>query len=267
MADWTLDSIHWQAFDPAAVDSDMMALAKAAALVEFNGADYTDYLCRVFCGDAVFQRAARNWGNEETRHGEALGRWAEMADPEFDFAAAAEKFRAGYRLPDVDESVRGSRSGELLARCIVETGTSSYYAALRDHAREPVLREICERIRKDELRHYRLFRHHLRRYRKREPLSVFQRLKVGLGRIAEADDDELAYAFHCGNELPEPYDRQRASREYLSRAFGLYQRRHVGDALRMSCTAMELPILQLLQAPLASVIAWRVHRIGERASG
>ena len=39
--------------------------------------------------------------------------------------------RDGYKLPlDAASSVRGSRTGELIARCMVETGTSSYYTAL-----------------------------------------------------------------------------------------------------------------------------------------
>lgn len=266
MTSWNLDSIHWQAFDKELVDPDLLALAKAAALVEFNGADYTEYLCRVFHDDPRFQRAARNWGEEEVRHGEALGRWAAMADPQFDFSRAVEKFRAGYRIPAADESVRGSRSGELLARCIVETGTSSYYAALHDHCEEPVLRQICHLIRHDELRHYRLFHHHLKKYRELEPLSPLQRLRVGIGRIAEADDDELSYAFHCGNELPEPYERAYASREYLRRALHLYRRNHVDEAVKMSWQAMDLPLRQVFQAPLASVMSWRLQRVGRQAS-
>src|SRR3546814_13985472 len=67
-------------------------------------------------------------------------------------------FREGFR-PDVDatESIRGSRAGELVARCKVEVGTSSYYRALGDAATEPALKAICRFIAGDELRHYKLF--------------------------------------------------------------------------------------------------------------
>ena len=60
-------------------------------------------------------------------------------------------------------SRRGSRAGELVARCVVEIGTSAYYTALREAAQEPVLQEICRHIAADELRHYRLFYKHLDR--------------------------------------------------------------------------------------------------------
>src|SRR5258708_25612692 len=51
---------------------------------------------------------------------------------------------------------------EMVARCVVEIGTSAYYTALREAAAEPVLQEICRHIAADELRHYRLFYKNLR---------------------------------------------------------------------------------------------------------
>jgi hypothetical protein len=50
--------------------------------------------------------------------------------PDFDFDAGFKRFTDGFKIAtDSKASIRGSRSGELVARCIVETGTSSYYAA------------------------------------------------------------------------------------------------------------------------------------------
>ena len=87
----------------------------------------------------------------------------------------------------------------MIARCIVETGTSSYYTALREAAAEPVLREICRHIAADELRHYRLFYKKLPAYLARERLGRWARLRIALGRIAESEDDELAYAYYAAN--------------------------------------------------------------------
>ncbi|HEV2336221.1 MAG TPA: ferritin-like domain-containing protein, partial [Stellaceae bacterium] len=157
MGSWTLDDIPWRHFDPARVDPEIVRLAKAASLVEYNGGAYAHHLCRVFADSPDFQATARQWGAEEVQHGAALARWAALADPGFDFAAAFDRFQAGFRIDfDSARSRRGSRAGEMVARCVVETGTSSYYTALREAADEPVLREICRRIAADELRHYRL---------------------------------------------------------------------------------------------------------------
>lgn len=224
MKHWTLDDIPWGSFDPAKVDPDLLKLTKAAAMVEKNGLDYAAYLGNVFPDDAAFRRVAERWATEEVQHGDALGRWAMLADPAFDFDAAFGRFRKGYRLPlDATESVRGSRVGELVARCVVEVGTSSYYTSLAQAAEEPVLKAICQEIAEDELRHYNLFYTYLSRYLETEDLSRWGRLKVAFGRMAESEDDELAYAYYAANGEGEPYDRKRCTREYAVRAYRYYQ--------------------------------------------
>ncbi len=88
----------------------------------------------------------------------------------------------GYSLPlDATASVRGSQAGEMMARCIVETGTSSYYSALKDATEEPVLKQICTNIAADEFRHYKLFYDHLQNCLARDRLGKWARLRVGWG--------------------------------------------------------------------------------------
>ena len=48
-----------------------------------------------------FIQAVDTWANEEVQHGMALGRWAQLADPAWDFEAAFARFRAGYKLLDL----------------------------------------------------------------------------------------------------------------------------------------------------------------------
>jgi len=239
---WSLDDIAWDRFDRALVDPEILKIAKAAALVEYNSSDYADYLCNVFPDDEVFKKEARRWAVEEIQHGEVLGRWAQMADPDFDFDGAVERFRAGYRIPvEATSSVRGSRSGELVARCIVEVGTSSYYGSLADSTEEPVFREICQRIAADELRHYKLFYSHLRRYLEREKISRVRRFLIAVGRMHETEDDELAYAYYAANApMDEGYDRKRWGSEYMVRAYGYYKPIRVQRASAMICKAAGL---------------------------
>src|SRR5437879_5002330 len=188
MKHWTLDDIPWGSFDPGKVDPDLLKLTKAAAMVEKNGLDYATYLANVFPDDTAFHRVAEHWATEEVQHGNALGRWAMLADPSFNFDEAFGRFRKGFRLPlEATESVRGSRVGELVARCVVEVGTSSYYASLAEAAEEPVLKAICRYIADDEIRHYNLFYTYLTRYLERENLSRWGRARVALGRMAETE--------------------------------------------------------------------------------
>jgi hypothetical protein len=231
---WTLDDIPWVLFEPSRLDPEIVRIVKAAALVEYNGGAYAHHLCRIFDDDPEFQASARHWGEDEIRHGQALGRWAQLADPEFDFAAAVARFRAGYQIDfDRDRSCRGSRAGEMVARCIVETGTSSYYSALRDAVREPVLKQICRNIAADEIRHYKLFYRTLTRYLETERVGRLRRLYVALGRLVETGDDELAYAYYAANEAARPYDRRRCARAYALRAFAVYREPHVARGAKM----------------------------------
>ena len=242
MRRWTLDDIPWDRFDAAKVDPDLVVVAKTASLVERNAADYAAYLCSVFADDPDFSEAARNWAEEETQHGLALGRWAKLADPAFDFDDALRRFTEGYRIPvAATASVRGSRSGELIARCVVESGTSSFYSAVRDCTEEPVIKSICHRIAGDEFRHYKLFYDYLQRYITQEKLWRLQRVKVASGRFLEVDDDELSFAYHCANRPEtEPYDRTAANFAYTTVASRFYRRSHVERAAAMMLKACGL---------------------------
>jgi hypothetical protein len=260
MSHWTLDDIPWDRFDRIALDPEIVRIVKAASLVEFNGAAYARHLCRIFDDDPDFQRAARRWGEEEIQHGRALARWAEMADPEFDFDIAFGRFQAGYRVDfDCDVSRRGSRSGEMIARCMVEIGTSGYYTALREAAREPVLKEICRNIAADEFRHYKLFYRNLTCCLERERIGFWSRLRVAAGRIAESEDDELAYAYYAANETERPYDRDYFRRAYARRAYALCREHHIAHGVSLIFKALGLSP-HGRPARTASRLVWKVMR-------
>lgn len=262
---WTLDDLPWERFDASKVDPELLKIIKAAAMVEYNGGDYSIYLCNVFHDDAAFQKAARDWAVEEIQHGAALGRWAEMADPTFDFEAAFKRFKDGYRVDlSAEKSIRGSRSGELVARCMVETGTSSYYTALGEAAAEPLLKAICHHIAADELRHYKLFYQHLKRYLDEEGIGRIRRLSIALGRIAESEDDELAYAYYAANGGDQPYDHKTFSREYMRRAYGYYRPQHVDRGMAMIFKACGLRPHTMLFRGAAGVARWFVDTRARR---
>ncbi|HEY3636760.1 MAG TPA: ferritin-like domain-containing protein [Rhizomicrobium sp.] len=266
---WTLDDISWDRFDPTGVEPALLAAVKSASLVEFNADAYVDYLKRVF-RDAGEQTLAdiERWGVEENQHGLALGRWAELADPSFNFRNAFARFEAGYQpqhfAADQLDSVRGSRRGEMIARCVVESGTSSFYSAIRDATDEPVLKEIAGRIAADEFRHYRLFYEILRAQDEPE-LSWWRRLKVAVGRVNESSDDELAYAYYCANvpaadEARIPYECGRFARAYNAQAMRLYRRHHIGKLVQMVAKAIGANPQGWL-ARAASALLWNVLRM------
>jgi len=268
-AGWTLEDVQWDRFDRAKTTPSLLAAVKAASLVEYAAPDYVTYLKRVF-KDSHPKTIAdiERWGREEIQHGLALGRWAELADPSFDLKNAFTRFRAGYTAPhfltDDTVSVRGSRRGEMIARCVVESGTSSFYSAIRDATDEPVLKEVASRIAADEFRHYKLFYETL--HAQNEPeLSWWRRLFVAATRVNESSDDELAFAYYCGNvsaadEFRFPYDRRRYIRAYNAQVMKLYRRHHIAKLVQMVAKSIGAdPQGWLTRA--ASALLWNLLRL------
>ncbi len=270
---WTPDDIAWDAFDPSKTEPWMIDAIKAAALVEYNAPDYVSYLKRIF-SDPERHAEIEQWGREETQHGRVLGRWAEMADPTFRLEEALTRFRAGYRPAHFESdnavSVRGSKRGEMIARCVVESGTSSYYTAVRDVTEEPVLKEIAGRIAADEFRHYKLFFETL--HRQREPdLPFWRKLLIAIGRITESDDDEIAYAHYCAT-VPA---HQTSAKAYVrsvhtGKMFGItvkvYRRHHIQKLTQMVAKAIGAdPQSNLVR--MAGAAIWRTLRIRAGLAG
>ena len=77
--------------------------------------------------------------------------------------------------------------------------------------------------------------------------------------MAEAQDDELAYAYYAANETSSGYDRRRYTRAYARRAFALYRERHVGHIVAMAFKAVGLRPRGRL-ARTAGRLAWRFMR-------
>ncbi len=265
MKHWQIDEVSWASFTPTNIDPAIVPLVKAAAMVERNGTDYAIYLNNVFHNDPDFRQAADNWAVEEVQHGDALGRWSMLADPSWDYEASFARYKAGYQVPlDVDTSVRGSLTGELIARCMVETGTSSYYSALGEATGEPVLKEICRLIAADEYRHFKLFYDHMKRYLAREKISVLKRLRIAAGRITESEDDELAFAFHCGNDpVGTAYDHKRCIAAYMGRAMSFYRYRDIERGMGMILKSVGLPPRGRISAVGARVM-WGIIKRKQR---
>ncbi len=221
---WKAEDINWDRFDKTRVDPDLVKLVKTAAMVEHNAPDYTAYLCNVFHDDEEFAKLAALWCDEEVKHGKTLAKYAALADPDFDFDTRFKRYKDGFQVPiEVSDSVRGSLTGEILARCVVETGTSSHYTAIRRATDEPVLQQLTAYMAADELRHYKTFWELSKIMREKEGVGVVKRLRVVYDRLAEAQDEELAYAYHSANEKPGAFDHQRCNTEYVGTAYGLYK--------------------------------------------
>lgn len=257
---WTMDVINWDAFDASKVDPGLLMAVKAASLVEYNAPDYVSYLTNVFGDHPEMQEDFEQWGREEEQHGLALAKWAKLADPGFDFKEAFARFREMQNIQTgAIESIRGSRAGEMVARCVVESGTSSFYTAIKDATDEPCLRQIVTYMAADEFAHYRLFYETLKSLEDQEPISPASRMKVAISRLNEAEDDELAGAFYCANypaDSDVKYETGRFANAYFREALGVYRERHINRVVSMVLKAGGLSPHGWLSDRLCTIVWW-----------
>ena len=196
---WSLDDIPWQAIrhDAIAENSPFFFLVATASLMESATDLYTENLIEFFAGDEkVTAWLDQYWLPEELQHGQALRRYVETAWPGFDWEPAFERFVEEFR-PYCDAGLESKRSLELASRCVVETGTASYYTTLSRASPEPVLAALTRHIAEDEVRHYKYFYRFFRQYRETESPSraaivpaLWRRLRMTGG------DDSFIVAKH-----------------------------------------------------------------------
>ena len=93
----------------------------------------------------------------------------------------------GWQFDWVEPPMRFS---ELVARCVVETGTTTYYETLRNLATEPVLADLANRIRTDEVQHYKYFFQYFRKLQASQKLSRARIAAVLYKRLAEMRESD-----------------------------------------------------------------------------
>jgi hypothetical protein len=164
---WTLDDIPWLEIRREAVGRSeaLFYMVAAASLMESATDLYTANLIEYFTGDdEVTSWLKYCWLPEELQHGRALRRYVETAWPDFRWEEVRESFVEEFR-PFCDEALEPARGLEMASRCVVETGTASFYTCLSRASPDPVLSVVTRRIAEDEIRHYKHFYRFFRKYR------------------------------------------------------------------------------------------------------
>jgi hypothetical protein len=244
---WTLDDIPFDAIDHAAIAGNdcFFHLIAAASFIEITSDAYTRNLVEYCAAEPeVVDWLENGWQNEEVQHGLALRRYVETVWPEFDWAAAYKSFMSEYEALCAMEHYAPGRALEMAARCVVETGTSSFYRMLADAAPEPVLRQLATHISNDEIGHYKHFYRYFRLFAESERPSRWAVARTLLSRIAEVDNEDAAIAFkHVRMQIrpDEPY----SAAEYeefrrVVRSWGMEYYKF-DRAVRMVLKPMELP--------------------------
>lgn len=197
-AAWTVQDIPYHEVDRELMrdQTELFYIIAAASFVEITSDLYTRNLVDFYEGDAeIADWLANFWEHEEVQHGIALKRYVQAAWPDFDWERAYRGFFEEYSRLCLVENLAANRALEMVARCVVETGTSSFYRTLAESAPDPVLKRIASHISADEVRHYKHFYHYFRQYRDRDRPSRLAVLRQLWRRGASVKDEDAYFAF------------------------------------------------------------------------
>ncbi len=195
---WNVEDIDFASIDPETIRHDklMFYMLASASLVEIMAELYTDNLIEKFRDNPeVVSWLRQYWQHEEVQHGYALKAYVERVWPEFDWQLANASFRKEYSALCTEEQLEDSPALELIARCVVETGTTTMYHAVHDYVREPVLRELFTNIKMDESNHYAHFRKFYENYGNARPHGAWSVIRTIWRRMTEIQGEDSYIAF------------------------------------------------------------------------
>lgn len=213
---WHYESLPYAAIDRTRVaDSQLLFyILTTASFVEITSDLYAHNLIDYFAGDREVQEwLGQHWEAEEVQHGQALRRYVNTVWPELDWEQAYRSFYADYSAYCQPEALGPTRALEMASRCVVETGTCSYYTMLARLSPCPVLSQLCQLIRTDEAYHYQHFQRYFRRYQALEQPSRRAVLKTLVQRIREIESEDARIAFRHAWQARQP-DRTWQDRYY-----------------------------------------------------
>lgn len=263
---WNLDNIPYVDIDLGKVQQreDLFYLVIAASFVEIAADLYADNLVHYFDGNAdAVDWLEKHWKSEEMRHGRVLRDYAAHAWPQFDWKPAYAAFFADYSRRCTIEGLESTHCLEMAARCVVETGTSTFYESLAQQTNEPILSGIAGLIRADEINHYKHFYHYFRQYHDTHPtsrLQVFGALRRRLLEARNSDAQTALWHVYRANRPETAKSVKDAEFKALSEQLSQQIRRHypISMAAKMLLRPLDLPpvVSHILQGPVARATAW-----------
>lgn len=194
---WKIADLDFSKIDIAQVrpDENLFYLVTCASFVESGSDLYTQNLVDYYGDEPEISSWLREqWEVEELQHGQALRAYVEHIWPEFDWPAAYANFLSEYSSYCKVELLEPSKGLEMVARCVVEAGTATFYSALSRSTSEPVLKDLASRIAKDEVNHYKHFFRYFRRFRQNEGLRRHRIFGALRRRTMEMKNEDAACA-------------------------------------------------------------------------
>jgi len=247
---WGLDSVPWNSIDFELVrpDKNLFYLIAAASFVEIAADLYSENLARHFDDDQeIVDWLQTSWGKEEVQHGETLRKYVKTVWPEFDWETAYAGFYKEYSKKCIVSSYESSQALEMVARCVIETGTATFYEALAAQTTEPVLQGITLNIRAEEINHYKNFYYFFNKLASNHPVSRLRILFTIMSRLIEArnDDSECAlWHVYCNDKTNESEPNKAKFKKIYSRIAKVLKSQYpIAAGVKMLIKPLKLPPL------------------------
>jgi hypothetical protein len=258
---WRIEDIDLTRIDrqKAVANEDLLLLLCAASFIESGTDLYTTNLSTFFNDDPEVSAWLNNeWEPEEMQHGRALKTYVAYVWPEFDWDTAFRNFMDEYSLTCSVEDFEKTRALEMVARCVVETGTATLYRAIGECSDEPVLKQITDNIRTDEVRHYKHFFKFFKKYNRIEGNGRLAVLGALMRRVMEIknEDSEIALRHVFAIRYPERVHDSAYNRDRAARINALVRRNLSADmCVKMLLKPLNLPakIQPGVHYPLAKI--------------
>lgn len=263
---WRLEDIDFTKVDRDLIkDDDMMFYALAcASFVEILAELYSDNLIEHFRGNQeVCTWLERHWQHEELQHGRALKAYVKAVWPAFDWETAHASFVTEYSALCTTEQLETVRALEMVARCVVETGTTTMYRAFHHYVKEPVLLQLLNNIRADEASHYAHFRDYFEAYNQRERLGMWAVTGAIWRRIREIGNEDSYIAFkhvYAGRFPGQPFDK--AAWQHYNKTIRAYARHHYPYSMAIKMILKVVPMAR----PVKTVVQRSLLGLARMAS-
>jgi hypothetical protein len=259
-ARWHISDIDFGKVESHLVADDerLFFLLASASFVESGSRLYTCNLIDSYRDDP--QEAAwlaDHWEPEELQHGRALRTYLQSVWPDFDWQGAYAGFFEEYGAACTTDELEPTAALEFAARCVVETGTATYYRMLRDAVREPVLSRILDNIRRDEVRHFKYFYRFFRAHEARE-MTPRRRIAAAIARRAiEAGKEDGYCAFRHAYAARYPGRRcDRFAYRAFRRDLHSMARQYYPHRMAAEMFLAPLELRPLARRPLKRALVW-----------
>jgi len=180
-----------------------------ASFIEITSNVYEKNLSIYYKGDTpTVKWLKETWEPEEVQHGKSLRKYIKTVWPDFDWKKHYEIFLKNYLPLCRVDALEPTKAREMIARMVVETGTSTLYKALANYAKElnePVLEDLCHKISKDEVYHFEMFEKVFKKHKEEEKLSKKDIIKILYDRLKEINNEDVKIAYEA-LEDDESYD-------------------------------------------------------------